>query len=245
MAYEVTKRINGHDYRYVVQTFRDPETKRRRTKWTYVGAIDGHAVREPASRARKHVTSDDIVAAVARLLEFRDPEHVTVAVIAREAGVSRSTFYRYFPDERKVFAAALARMRDEAMRAIPPLDNKVRTVGEARASFRRWFEAKVRAIGQLRPIQRAILDGDSRKMRFRLDSCPSTEASLEAFFRALVIAGIVAIPDPIGMSRAIVGSMIAVVMAPHFISSECVSVAPNLEELHTMFDRAIFPQVVR
>ena len=245
MAYEVTKRVNGHDYRYVVQTFRDPETKRRRTKWTYVGAIEGDAVRAPVSRAGRHVTSDDIVAAAARLLEYRDLEHVTVAVIAREAGVSRSTFYRYFPDERKVFAAALARMCDEAMRAIPPLDNEVRTVGEARASFRRWFEAKVRAIGRLRPIQRAILDGDNKKMPFRMESCASTEASLEAFFRALAMAGIVAMPDPIGLSRAIVGSMIAVVMAPHFMSSEYVSFAPDLEELHTMFDRAIFPQSMR
>src|SRR5580692_2533657 len=107
MAYEVTKRIKGHDYRYVVESYRDPQTKRRKTKWTYVGALDGDRVRAPVVRAHEHVTKTHVIAAVAKLLEFRDPEHVTVSVIAREAGISRSTFYRYFPEERKVFNAAL------------------------------------------------------------------------------------------------------------------------------------------
>lgn len=240
MAYQVTKRIKGHDYRYVVQTYRDPDTKRRRTKWTYVGALDGEAVREPVARAPKQATKDDIVAAAAKLLEFRDLEHVTVAVVAREAGISRSTFYRHFPDEREVFTAALARMRDEAVRVIPPLDHGARTVGEARATFRRWFEAKVEAIGRLRPIRRALLDGYRGKTQLGLECPASAEASLEAFLRALALAGIVSIPDPAAMSRAIVGSMIAVVIAPHVMRAEYASFAPDLKDLHAMFDRAIF-----
>ena len=245
MAYEVTKRINGHDYRYVVQTYRDPQTKRRRTKWTYVGALNGEAVREPVPHPRKQVTKDDIVAAAAKLLEFRDLEHVTVAVVAREAGISRSTFYRHFPDEREVFTAAMARMRDEALREIPPLEHGARTVGEARATFRRWFEAKVGAIGRLRPIQRALLDGYRGKTSLGLECPASAEASLEAFLRALALAGIVSIPDPVRMSRAIVGSMIAVVMAPHVMRAEYASFVPNLEDLHAIFDRAIFPDGYR
>src|SRR5580698_11384045 len=141
MAYEVTKRIKGHDYRYVVESYRDPETKRRKTKWTYVGALDGDGLRAPVARTRKHVTKADVVAAVAKLLEFRDPEHVTVSVIAKEAGISRSTFYRYFPSELKVFNAAVSQICDQFLLSLPELDNSVRTPQEARATFHRWSEA--------------------------------------------------------------------------------------------------------
>jgi AcrR family transcriptional regulator len=243
MAYEVTKRIKGRDYRYVVESYRDPKTKRRKAKWTYVGALDGDAVRTPVARARKHVTKDDVIAAVAKLLEFRDPEHVTVAVIAKEAGISRSTFYRYFPDELKAFNAAVLRICDQFLLSLPELDNSVRTAQEARATFHRWCEARFRLIGRQRAILHAISQGYRGKMPLRLERsllAVDSLASLETFLKALQGAGIAAMPDAAGLSRAILGSLVALRITPHFIRSEYAFFVPEFEELQAMFERAIF-----
>jgi AcrR family transcriptional regulator len=243
MAYEVTKRIKGHDYRYVVESYRDPQTKRRKTKWTYVGALDGDGVRAAVVRARKHVTKDDVIAAVAKLLEFRDPEHVTVSVIAKEAGISRSTFYRYFPDERKVFNAALLKICNDFLLSLPPLDSPVRTVSEARATFRRWCEARFSLIGRQRAILHVISHGYRGKMPILVErSLLAVDAleSLEAFLKVLQVAGIAVIPDTAGMSRAILGSLIALRVTPRLIRPEYTYLMPEFEELHAMFERAIF-----
>jgi hypothetical protein len=225
MAYEVTKRIKGHDYRYVVESYRDPQTKRRKTKWTYVGALDGDGVRAPVVRARKHVTKDDVIAAVAKLLE------------------SRSTFYRYFPDERKAFNAALSRVRDEFLLSLPPLDNSVRTIEEARATFRRWCEERFRLIGRQRAIMHAISHGYRGKTPLQLERsllAVDSLISLEAFLKVLQVAGIAAIPDTAGMSRAVLGSLVALRLTPYFIRPEYAYFVPEFEELHAMFERAIF-----
>jgi AcrR family transcriptional regulator len=96
MAYEVTKRISGGDYRYHVEGYRDPETGRQRTRWQYLGrVVDGVTVTPPTRRGER-VTQDKIVEATAELLESRDASRVTVAVIAKHAGISQATFYRYF-----------------------------------------------------------------------------------------------------------------------------------------------------
>jgi len=243
MAYEVTKRIKGHEYRYVVESYRDPQTKRRKTKWTYVGALDGDGVRAPVVRARKHVTKDDVIAAVAKLLEFRDPEHVTVSVIAKEAGISRSTFYRHFPDERKVFSGALTRMCDQFLLSLPELDNSVRTAEEARATFQRWCEARFRLVGRQRAILHAISQGNRGKTSLRLERSllrVDSLGSLETFLKAVQGAGIAAIPDVAGLSRAILGSLVALRITPHFIRPEYAYFVPEFEELHAMFERAIF-----
>jgi AcrR family transcriptional regulator len=243
MAYEVTKRIKGRDYRYVVESYRDPQTKRRKTKWTYVGALDGDGVRAPVVRVRKHVTKSDVVAAVAKLLEFRDPEHVTVSVIAREAGISRSTFYRYFPDEQKVFDAALVRICDEFLLSLPPLDKSARTAEEARATFRRWCEGRFFLIGRQRAILLAISRGYRGRMPLRLERSLLTVdslGSLEDFLKALQGAGVAAIPNAAGLSRAILGSLVALRVMPHFIKPEYAYLVPEFEELHAMFERAIF-----
>lgn len=243
MAYEVTKRIKGHDYRYVVESYRDPQTKRRKTKWTYVGALDGDGVRTPVVRTRKHVTKGDVVAAVAKLLEFRDPEHVTVSVIAREAGISRSTFYRYFPDERKVFNAALLKICDDFLLSLPSLDCSVRTIEEARATFRRWCESRFSSVGRQRAILHAISHGYRGKMPIRFERsllAVNALGSLEAFLKGLQVAGIAVIPDATGTSRAILGSLIALSMIPRFISPEYAYFVPEFEDLHAMFERVIF-----
>lgn len=243
MAYEVTKRIKGHDYRYAVEAYRDPNSQRRKAKLTYVGAVEDGAVRAPARAGRGHVTKDAIVTAAAKLLEFRDPEHVTVSVVAKEAGVSRSTFYRYFPDEREFFSAALAHIVDEAMGSLPSLDGAARTVEEARAAFRRWYEAHYRSVGEQRAIRSALLAGQRGKLAVRRAKSLMRHdpfAQLETFLRALDEAGIAAIADAPGMSRAILGSMLAVRLKSIVIDPEQDLPEPSFEQLHCIAERAIF-----
>lgn len=242
MAYEVTKRIKGHDYRYVVESLRDPQTKRRKARWTYVGALDVDGVRAPVVRSRKRVTKDDVVAAVAKLLEFRDPEHVTVSVIAKEAGISRSTFYRYFPDEQNAFNAALLKICDEFLVSLPSLDNSVGTIQEARTTFRRWCEARFRLVGSQRAILLAISHGYRGKMSPQLERTLLTAnplTPLEAFLKALQTAGLADIPDAAGMARAILGSLVALRVTPQFVRPE-YTYMPEFEELLALFERAIF-----
>ncbi|HEY2474882.1 MAG TPA: TetR/AcrR family transcriptional regulator [Candidatus Cybelea sp.] len=244
MAYEVTKRIKGRDYRYLVEPYRDLKTKRRKTKWTYVGAVHGDGVRPAAAqRPRKRVGKDDIIAAAAKLLQYRDPEFVTVDVIAREAGISRSTFYRHFTDEQKVLSAALARIADDVVRSIPPLDSSVRTLDDARKTFRRWSEAKYRALGFPRAIARAISDGPHGKTRLRFEPSLMTQdpfAQLAAFLRALHQAGIAVVADADAMARAILSSMFALKMTSDQLAPKHEICTAEFEEIYNLFDRAIF-----
>jgi AcrR family transcriptional regulator len=243
MAYEVTKRIKGRDYRYLVETQLDPQTKRRKAKWTYVGPVVGDGVREVVAHRSKHVTEDDIVAAAAKLLEARDPEYVTVAVIAAAAGASRSTFYRYFENRERVLNAALVRLTDMAIREHPRLDSEVRTMEAARATFRAWCAAHYQSIGGLRAIRKMISEGYHGKVKIGLVRSLLKRdpwAELEAFFRAIDKAGVAQIPDPSALSQAVLGSMIAVKYVPYLTSRSETLNLPAFEHLYPMFERALF-----
>ena len=115
MPYEVTKHIKGHDYRYQVVSYRDPDSRKVKQSWTYVGRIDsptGSVLRKPRSDTRER-----IVAAILQLLDTRDIAHVTIDVIIRTAAVSRGTFYRYFPDKTAALTAAVDRPLADAPHA--------------------------------------------------------------------------------------------------------------------------------
>lgn len=245
MAYEVTKRIKGHDYRYVVETLVDPQTRRRKAKWTYVGPAGGNGIREDvARREKKHVTKDDIVAATAKLLETRDAEHITVSVIASAAGASRSTFYRFFDNQETVLNAALIAICDRAIREHPRLDRDVRTADEARSTFYAWAKAHYGTIAAQRAVRRALTQGEDGKLRMHFERSQLERdpwGELETFFRAIDASGLSAIPDPAAMSRAVLGSMIGVKFTPWFALSGQDLNLPGFEDLYAMLDRAVFP----
>src|SRR5579875_1446761 len=70
---------------------------------------------EPDSRKR-------LVAAALHLFAERGYDGTTVAEIADRAGLTRSTFFRYFPDKRDVLAAGqeiLANLMVEGISAAP------------------------------------------------------------------------------------------------------------------------------
>jgi AcrR family transcriptional regulator len=64
---------------------------------------------EPTSSLREQqsqLTRELILRAVAELLEGDDPDEISVPEVARHAGVSLRTVYRYFPTRDELFAAA-------------------------------------------------------------------------------------------------------------------------------------------
>src|SRR5579875_1893773 len=111
MAYEVTKRIAGRAYRYRVESVRDPETGKRRSRWTYLGRAEGAAAAAPAPARRRGDARERLLDALERLLEARDLAGVTADAVAAEAGLAHGTFYRHFRDKRDAFKAALDRLR--------------------------------------------------------------------------------------------------------------------------------------
>ncbi len=108
MAYEVIKRVSGRAYRYRVESFRDPETRRVRGRWTYLGRVDPADAGLP-ERPAKPSSRDRLLDAVARLLATGDAESLSAGSIAREAGVAYGTFYRYFTDRAHAVREALLR----------------------------------------------------------------------------------------------------------------------------------------
>lgn len=66
-------------------------------------------------------TGERILAAAASCVVDFGVERVTLAEIARRAGVSRPTVYRRFPDTQSIVAALLTRHVTEVMRAAPLL----------------------------------------------------------------------------------------------------------------------------
>jgi len=97
MAYEVIKRVSGRAYRYRVESFRDPETKRVRGKWTYIGRVEGEGTLSPERKARPS-SRDRLLDALERLLENHDLALLSTGMVASEAGLAYGTFYRYFKD---------------------------------------------------------------------------------------------------------------------------------------------------
>jgi AcrR family transcriptional regulator len=90
---------------------------------------------EPDARER-------IVTAALQLFSERGYDETTVAEIAQQAGLTKSTFHRHFPDKRDVLAAgqeALSRLLAEGIAAAPedasPLDAVAEGLRRASGAF--------------------------------------------------------------------------------------------------------------
>ena len=108
MAYEVIKRVNGRAYRYRVESYRDPVTRRVRGKWTYLGRVEGEGTLSPERQARPS-SRDRLLDAVERLLERSERSAISAGMVASEAGLAYGTFYRHFHDLAHVVRDAMIR----------------------------------------------------------------------------------------------------------------------------------------
>jgi AcrR family transcriptional regulator len=243
MAYEVTKRIKGRDYRYLVEAYRDPETKRSKARWQYVGAVgDDGTVHSAVDRApRKRVTRDDIIAATAELLEFRTPEHITVSVILARSGASRSTFYRHFPNHQKALSAALARMADSLLKGLPSFEPP-RSLEDAKQQLRHWCETYYRTIGAKEALRRAALPSPPGKGGVPIDISMLTEdpaARLSAFLQQVNDAGFASIENPLTVAETIRGIHFAL-RATAFLAPQHELALPKYDAVYSLIERSIF-----
>ncbi len=108
MAYEVIKRVSGRAYRYRVESYRDPVTRRVRGKWTYLGRVEGEGTLSPERKARPS-SRDRLLDAVERLLEKHELAAISTGMVASEAGLAYGTFYRHFRDLAHVVRDAMLR----------------------------------------------------------------------------------------------------------------------------------------
>lgn len=108
MAYEVIKRVSGRAYRYRVESYRDPETRRVRGKWTYLGRVEGEGTLSPERKARPS-SRERLLDAVERLLETNELASISTGMVASEAGLAYGTFYRHFRDLAHVVRDAMVR----------------------------------------------------------------------------------------------------------------------------------------
>jgi AcrR family transcriptional regulator len=209
MAYQVTKRISGGDYRYHVEGYRDPETGRQRTRWQYLGrVVDGVTVTPPTRRGER-VTQDKIVEATAELLESRDASRVTVAVIAKHAGISQATFYRYFRDRKAAFTAALSYLCDQTISALPSLeDHAIGTPREESYRIFTWLESLHRSMLRQRAFRWSYSNSDRSKAKAQIERSMlkvDGYAMLAAYLRRLDAAGIAHIEDADKLAEAVLG----------------------------------------
>jgi AcrR family transcriptional regulator len=108
VAYEVIKRVSGRAYRYRVESYRDPVTRRVRGKWTYLGRVEGEGTLSPERKARPS-SRDRLLDAVERLLERHELPDLSSGMVASEAGLAYGTFYRHFRDVAHVVRDAMIR----------------------------------------------------------------------------------------------------------------------------------------
>jgi AcrR family transcriptional regulator len=205
--------------------------------------VEGGVVRPATPRAlQKRVTREQIVAAATKLLSFRDPEHITVAVIAAAAGASRSAFYRHFHSEHEALSSALASMIDELIRDLPPLAQP-QNLEEARGLLRSWCEAFAQSIEQHAALKRALRQDRSGRQRVRFDlSCATQSAAeiLSEFFRRIDDAGLAPIDDPLTLARAIQGVHVSSCVATMLTAPGHELQIPPHEDVQSLIERAVF-----
>ncbi|CAN5563719.1 hypothetical protein BH20CHL7_BH20CHL7_00700 [soil metagenome] len=103
------------------------------------------------------LTRQQITAATARLHTTIGPANTSIAAIAQEAGVTRLTVYRHFPEMDELFAACRAHWRSENLppdaRAWATIDAFESRARHALIELYGWYRAKAEA---LFPIYRDV-----------------------------------------------------------------------------------------
>jgi AcrR family transcriptional regulator len=99
---------------------------------------------EPDARER-------LVRAALDLFTEQGYDHTTVAQIAERAGLTKSTFFRHFPDKREVLAAGqdtLCELLEAGIAAAPPSATPLEAVAAALAAAAGAFTPERRDLGQ-------------------------------------------------------------------------------------------------
>jgi AcrR family transcriptional regulator len=192
LAYEVIKRVSGRAYRYRVESFRDPETRRVRGRWTYLGRVDPAEAGLP-ERPAKRSSRDRLLDAVARLLANHDAESLSAGSIAREAGVAYGTFYRYFTDRAHAVREALLRHGPSLGEVAEVFSKPPGTRAEERERLAGWIRAAAEATLRERGVVRAwhvYSNADDAVLTARRTAVDAAVQTVAAYLDRLRAAGV-------------------------------------------------------
>ncbi|HEY0393604.1 MAG TPA: TetR/AcrR family transcriptional regulator [Candidatus Elarobacter sp.] len=211
MAYEVIKRVSGRAYRYRVESFRDPETRRVRGRWTYLGRVDPADAGLP-ERPAKPSSRDRLLDGVARLLATGDAESLSAGSIAREAGVAYGTFYRYFTDRGHAVREALLRhgpsLRDVHVRFAGPAANR----DAERERVATWLRETADDARRQRGVVRAwhvYSNADEAVVKARREAVDAAVHRVAAYLDALRAGGISSLSSSEFAAYALVALVVA------------------------------------
>jgi AcrR family transcriptional regulator len=243
LAYEVTKRIKGRDYRYRVESARDPATGRAGTRWTYLGKLEGGELVAPARTVARRVTHDEIVAVTAKLLDSRDASRVTVSVIAQHAGISPGTFYRHFADRDAAFTAALTVLCERCFDDLPALDAPLGSQADECARLNGWFEALHHAALRGRAFRWFLTSAGHDKFEAILQQTAlriDPRALLANYFRALHGAGLARIGDAETLANGVLRVHASIVRDMALHAGAEASATERWAEVFPVIERAVF-----
>ena len=238
MAYEVTKLVHGRPYRYRVRSERDAATGKVRNRWTYLGRADVAAGVAPV-RARRDARAA-LLDALDRLFSGGDPNAVTAAAIAAEAGLAHGTFYRYFRSKQDATIALIDRVREEDVPLRDRLAAAPASRAEARVVVRSWAEAFLRKPERHGALIRALFALSSRDellLARRREKREESTNQFRTYLRTITERGFADIDDPDGTALAILAMIDAVFR-------DAVNVAP-LDDVRVgtvlgVIERAVF-----
>ncbi len=243
MAYDVVKTIGGREYRYRVQSERDPNTGKTRNRWTYVGRVAGERTvpkgRVPRSDARLR-----LLAAAEQLLEGGEASAVTADAIAAAAGVAHGTFYRYFRDRSDALEALARHLRATRTENDDLLQGDVASRAAARTAMRAWVCERLDFVSKRRGTIRgwyALVASDARLAAYREERQNATLGRLGAYLTALAERGYICLPDP-AATAAVLMSVLEGIVRTNILESDLLDAA-RIAAAADVVERAVFAQL--
>ncbi len=241
MSHQVIKSVGGRQYRYEVESYRDPESGKVRGRWKYLGRVAGPGRVTPPGPHRAAETRERLLDALAELLDAREFSELTVSAIAGQAGLAHGTFYRYFKDKEAALSAAAGRIREEVERSRPDFEAPPGSLQEERERIRSWVETMLRAPVDRRGLLREWYAALARDGELQAARAAKRRESLEvlvAYLTRLREAGLIALARPAELAAALLTAIdgayrnLALTRQPF---SE-----GTIAGLSDLFDRAIF-----
>jgi AcrR family transcriptional regulator len=240
LAYEVTKRIKGNEYRYRVDPARSAGAGPR---WTYLGKIAGGELVRPVRAGIRRAQRGEIVAVIASLLESRDASRVTVGVISYHAGISPGTFYRHFADRDTAIGAALALLCERCFDGLPPLGAPLGTLADERRRLWGWFEALHQAALRGRAFRWFLTSADHDKLEAILQRVAlrnDLRTQLTSYFTDLHAAGLARIDDGAGLAHAVISLYSSILRDMALHGDGAADAALRWADVFPVIDRAVF-----
>lgn len=213
MAYEVIKRVGGRAYRYRVESYRDPETRRVRGKWTYLGRVEGEGTLSPERLARPN-SRTRLLDALERLLETTEISALSTGAVAHEAGLAYGTFYRYFKDLDHIVREALLRHSTTLEGQREALSADPTTLEAEREKVLAWINATVTDAQAHPGVLRAwhvASNADATIVASRQQNFDALTQTFAGYIEKLNAAKITRVASPSFSAYALVALMTAVV----------------------------------